>query len=65
MRVDDLEDVIAWRRHLHQNPELAFEERETAAFVAQRLGEWGPGLASVVLPNNHQDDAFSASSGIR
>lgn len=30
-----------WRHHLHQNPEVAFEERDTAAFLAARLGEMG------------------------
>ncbi len=30
-----------WRRHLHQLPELAFEERETAAYVAGVLRELG------------------------
>jgi amidohydrolase len=34
-------DVTAWRRHLHQNPELSFHEVETAAFVAARLTEMG------------------------
>ncbi len=31
--------AIAWRRRLHANPELSFEERETAAFVRERLAE--------------------------
>ena len=35
------EDMKAWRRHLHQNPELAFECHETAAFVVARLQEFG------------------------
>ncbi|WP_137389834.1 M20 aminoacylase family protein [Rhodoligotrophos defluvii] len=34
-------DLVAMRRHLHQQPELAFEEYETSAFVAARLEEWG------------------------
>ena len=29
-----LPGVVADRRHLHENPELAFEEYETAKFVA-------------------------------
>lgn len=41
MRTDDLEDVIAWRHQLHSKPELAFEERETAAFIARQLSAWG------------------------
>ncbi len=35
------ETLTAWRRHLHQNPELGYEEVETAAFVAARLREMG------------------------
>ena len=31
------EDMKAWRRHLHQNPELGFDCHETAAFVVERL----------------------------
>jgi amidohydrolase len=30
-----------WRRHLHSHPELAFEEHETAAFVAEKLRRFG------------------------
>lgn len=29
------------RRHLHANPELSFEEAETARFVAEKLEAWG------------------------
>ncbi len=36
-----LPGVVADRRHLHQNPELAFEEYETAKFVADRLSQLG------------------------
>ena len=35
------DDMTAWRRHLHQNPELAFEEKMTSDFVAERLAEFG------------------------
>ncbi|HLZ39061.1 MAG TPA: M20/M25/M40 family metallo-hydrolase [Mycobacteriales bacterium] len=33
--------LVAWRRHLHRHPELSFEERETAEFVARTLGSFG------------------------
>jgi amidohydrolase len=33
------ETLVAWRRTLHQNPELGFEEHATARFVASRLAE--------------------------
>ena len=36
-----LPGVIADRRHLHENPELAFEEYETSKFVAARLASLG------------------------
>jgi amidohydrolase len=32
-------EIVAWRRHLHANPELSFEEHETARFVEERLRE--------------------------
>ena len=39
---DDLEGrAIAWRRHLHANPELSFEEHETSAFVERTLRSFG------------------------
>lgn len=34
-------ELRGWRRHLHAHPETAFEERETAAFVAERLRAMG------------------------
>lgn len=30
-------DLIAWRRHLHENPELSFEEDQTAEFIHRTL----------------------------
>lgn len=30
-----------WRRAIHAHPEIAFEEHETAALVARKLGEFG------------------------
>ncbi|MER8627906.1 amidohydrolase [Mesorhizobium sp. M1143] len=35
------DEVIAWRRHLHQNPELDFSVHETARFVADKLASFG------------------------
>lgn len=34
---DDEQELIAWRRHLHQHPELSFEETNTSAFIADQL----------------------------
>ena len=35
------DDMTAWRRHLHQHPELGQQCHETAAFVVERLREFG------------------------
>ncbi|MDA8343897.1 MAG: amidohydrolase [Thermaerobacter sp.] len=35
------EDAIAWRRHLHANPETSFNERETARYVFDQLASFG------------------------
>ena len=35
------DEMTGWRRHLHAHPELGFEEQATAAFVADRLREFG------------------------
>ena len=41
-RVADLQpDIMAWRRHLHAHPELMYDVHGTAAFVAERLREFG------------------------
>ncbi|HVH56827.1 MAG TPA: amidohydrolase [Vicinamibacterales bacterium] len=34
-------ELIEWRRHLHQNPELSNREVETAKYVAERLRSFG------------------------
>lgn len=35
------EQVIAWRRHLHQNPELSFHEEKTSQFIYDTLQSFG------------------------
>ena len=34
-------ELTAWRHRLHANPEIGFEETETASFVAERLRAFG------------------------
>ncbi|MBB6250559.1 M20 aminoacylase family protein [Nitrospirillum iridis] len=34
-------DMTAWRHHIHETPEVAFEETQTADFVAGKLTEFG------------------------
>lgn len=38
---DYYDDMKTWRRHLHAHPELDFDTVETAAFVVERLREFG------------------------
>jgi amidohydrolase len=41
-RVADLQpEIQAWRREIHQHPELLYDVHRTAAFVADRLREFG------------------------
>lgn len=34
-------EMVSWRRTLHRNPELSFEEYETTSFIAEKLREFG------------------------
>lgn len=41
-RADEIEqEVIEWRRHFHENPELSNREFETAAYIAEYLNSLG------------------------
>lgn len=41
-RAAEMQDEVAgWRRHLHQTPELNFDVFKTAAFVTEKLKEFG------------------------
>ena len=43
--VEDIgDDLVGWRRRLHQNPELSFEEAETSRFVYETLESFGAGF---------------------
>ncbi|MGB3544721.1 MAG: M20 family metallopeptidase [Rubrivirga sp.] len=44
---DQFPNVVRWRRAIHRRPELAFQEHETAAFIAQTLGDLGLEVARV------------------
>jgi hippurate hydrolase len=35
------DEMTAWRRDIHQHPELAYEENRTSDFVATKLEEFG------------------------
>jgi amidohydrolase len=49
--------LVQWRRQLHQEPELGFQEHQTAALIAKKLTEWqisyqdqvaGTGIVAVI-----------------
>lgn len=57
-------EVVAIRRHIHQNPELSFEEFETSAFVQGKLKEFGityttgwvkTGIVATIQPDHSVD----------
>ena len=35
------ETLQTWRHHLHQHPEVAFDEHQTAGYIAKLLRDWG------------------------
>ncbi|MGE6258359.1 amidohydrolase [Heyndrickxia sporothermodurans] len=35
------EEVVSWRRFMHQYPELSFQEKKTARFIAEKLTSFG------------------------
>jgi len=43
-------DLIIWRRHLHQNPEVSFEEINTTRWLEQMLREIG--VDEIIRPTN-------------
>lgn len=72
-RIDQLlpyeQELVAVRRHLHQNPELAFGEHATSDFIADRLAEWGyevtRGIGGTGLVGTLREGDGARSLGIR
>ena len=62
-------ELRGWRRHLHAHPETAFEERATAAFVAERLAQMGlevhTGLAGTGVVGVLRHGTSRAAIGLR
>ena len=46
------EEVIQWRRHFHENPELSYEEVETSKYVYEKLQSFGNIEVSWVTPTS-------------
>ncbi len=69
-RVADFASEMAeWRRDLHANPELGFEETRTGGTVAAKLAEWGievhRGLAGTGVVGVLRNGASGRSIGLR
>lgn len=64
-----LSEAALWRRHLHRYPETAFEEHQTAEFVASRLGQFGlrvhRGLAGTGVVGTLKRGSSRRTIGIR
>ncbi|MGV6876591.1 amidohydrolase [Pseudochelatococcus sp. B33] len=65
----EIEEAVRWRHALHARPELAFEERETAAFVARQLAAFGydvhTGLARTGVVGTLRKGSGRRSIGLR
>ena len=63
------ETLTGWRRTLHERPELGFEERETAAFVAAVLRDMGlaveTGIAIVREASSESGNGVRAATILR
>jgi hippurate hydrolase len=66
------QDMTAWRRHIHQHPELLYDVEGTAAFIADRLQEFGVdeivtgiGRTGVVGIIRGQSEPLSRTVGLR
>ncbi|MDN3016040.1 amidohydrolase [Paenibacillus sp. BSR1-1] len=46
------EEVVEWRRHFHENPELSFKEFETSNYVFEKLQAFGSIEVSKVTPTS-------------
>ncbi|MND43073.1 putative hydrolase YxeP [compost metagenome] len=66
---NDMTDVIAIRRHLHENPEIGLSEFKTSDFIAGKLEEYGyevtRGLAKTGIVATLKNGDSTRSVGIR
>lgn len=66
---NDMTDVIAIRRHLHENPEIGLSEFKTSDFIAEKLEEYGyavtRGLAKTGVVATLRNGESARSVGIR
>lgn len=53
------DDVIRWRRHIHANPDLSFQEKPTADFIARELAA----LPELVLSRPVENSVIAVLQG--
>ncbi len=67
------DEIKSYRRHIHANPELSFEEYKTADFIEAKLREWGitqitrmanTGVIALIESNKKSDKIFALRADI-
>ena len=38
---NSIQDMVQWRKHIHENPETAYNEIDTSNFISKKLKEFG------------------------
>ncbi|WBF45754.1 amidohydrolase [Serratia rubidaea] len=56
-------DVLRWRRYLHANPELSFQEAASADYIAEQLAALGPLRLQRLTPNSVVAELVGALPG--
>ncbi len=62
---DEYEQIVQWRRHMHANPELSFQETNTARFIADTLRGFGYEVRTGVGGNGILADLAGGKPGPR
>lgn len=57
------ESQIKWRRHLHQRPELSYEEHETTRFLRERMQSLGAKIRKTGIETGLVADLVGCGSG--
>ncbi|WP_270182360.1 M20 metallopeptidase family protein [Alkalihalobacillus sp. CinArs1] len=58
-----IQEIIEMRRHLHRNPEVSGEERNTATFICNKLSEYGIPFVSGIAGNGIKGIIDGGKSG--